>query len=218
MREPAALFWGIAFPLLLTVIFGIATSSQKPDHKLGGMRVVDAYVPVMMAFVLTVLALQALPSALASYREKGVLRRMSTTPVPPSLLLGADVIVSATVIVFALAMIAVIARVAFNVALPTQAVGFAVARGATNREAAAQLFISEATIKTHLLHIYAKLGVGDRAAAVAEAFNRRLLTPEQPERPVGVVNRWTARCASAQSGTRRTRSRRARAGTRRSRA
>jgi ABC-2 type transport system permease protein len=132
MREPAALFWGIAFPLLLTVIFGIATSSQKPDHKLGGMRVVDAYVP----------ALQALPSALASYREKGVLRRMSTTPVPPSLLLGADVIVSATVIVFALAMIAVIARVAFNVALPTQAVGFAVARGATNREAAAQLFIS----------------------------------------------------------------------------
>jgi DNA-binding NarL/FixJ family response regulator len=54
-----------------------------------------------------------------------------------------------------------------------------VARGATNREAAKQLFISEATVKTHLLHIYAKLGVGDRAAAVAEAFNRGLLTPER---------------------------------------
>ena len=51
-----------------------------------------------------------------------------------------------------------------------------VAGGATNREAAAKLFISEATVKTHLLHIYAKLGVGDRAAAVAEAFNRGLLT------------------------------------------
>ena len=52
-----------------------------------------------------------------------------------------------------------------------------VAAGSTNREAAARLFISEATVKTHLLHIYAKLGVSDRAAAVAEAYNRGLLTP-----------------------------------------
>jgi len=52
-----------------------------------------------------------------------------------------------------------------------------VAGGATNREAAAKLFISEATVKTHLLHIYAKLGVSDRAAAVAEGFKRGLLRP-----------------------------------------
>jgi DNA-binding NarL/FixJ family response regulator len=51
-----------------------------------------------------------------------------------------------------------------------------VASGATNREAAARLFLTEATVKTHLLNIYAKLGVSDRAAAVAEAFNRGLLT------------------------------------------
>jgi DNA-binding NarL/FixJ family response regulator len=52
-----------------------------------------------------------------------------------------------------------------------------VARGTTNREAAAQLFVSEATVKTHLLHIYAKLGVNDRAAAVAAGYDRGLLTP-----------------------------------------
>ncbi|MFI6501486.1 response regulator [Nonomuraea typhae] len=51
-----------------------------------------------------------------------------------------------------------------------------IAEGATNREAAARLFISEATVKTHVLHIYAKLGVNDRAAAVATAFRRGLLT------------------------------------------
>ena len=50
-----------------------------------------------------------------------------------------------------------------------------VATGNTNREAAARLFITEATVKTHLLNIYAKLDVGDRAAAVAEAYNRGLL-------------------------------------------
>ncbi|MGK4584001.1 response regulator [Kitasatospora sp. HPMI-4] len=58
-----------------------------------------------------------------------------------------------------------------------------VAAGAANREAAARLFITEATIKSHLLNIYAKLGVGDRAAAVTEAFNRGLLVPQPPERP-----------------------------------
>jgi DNA-binding NarL/FixJ family response regulator len=52
-----------------------------------------------------------------------------------------------------------------------------IARGETNRGAAARLFISEATVKTHLLHIYAKLGVNDRAAAVATAYERGLITP-----------------------------------------
>ena len=58
-----------------------------------------------------------------------------------------------------------------------------VAAGSTNREAAARLFISEATVKSHLIHIYGKLGVGDRAAAVAQAFNRGLLTPEPRDNP-----------------------------------
>jgi DNA-binding NarL/FixJ family response regulator len=50
-----------------------------------------------------------------------------------------------------------------------------VSRGSTNKDAAKKLFISEATVKTHLLHTYAKLGVKDRAAAVAVAFERGLL-------------------------------------------
>ncbi|MFC3897588.1 response regulator [Lentzea rhizosphaerae] len=50
-----------------------------------------------------------------------------------------------------------------------------VAKGSTNRAVAAALFISEATVKTHLLHVYAKLGVSDRAAAVAVAYERGLL-------------------------------------------
>ncbi|MFF5225316.1 response regulator [Dactylosporangium sp. NPDC000521] len=51
-----------------------------------------------------------------------------------------------------------------------------IADGASNREAAAGLLISEASIKTHLLHIYDKLGVRDRAGAVAEAFRRGLVS------------------------------------------
>ncbi|GAA4561607.1 response regulator transcription factor [Streptomyces collinus] len=50
-----------------------------------------------------------------------------------------------------------------------------VAKGTSNREIARELFISEATVKTHLTHLYAKLGANDRAAAVAVAYDRGIL-------------------------------------------
>lgn len=53
-----------------------------------------------------------------------------------------------------------------------------IAKGRNNREAAAELFISEATVKTHLMHVYAKLEVNDRAAAMAAAYERGLLQPK----------------------------------------
>lgn len=56
-----------------------------------------------------------------------------------------------------------------------------VAAGTTNREAARALFISEATVKTHLLHIYAKLEVRDRASAVAAGYQRGLLLTDAPD-------------------------------------
>lgn len=50
-----------------------------------------------------------------------------------------------------------------------------VARGATNREIGQKLHISEATVKSHLLHIYEKLGASDRAHAVTLAVQKGLI-------------------------------------------
>jgi DNA-binding NarL/FixJ family response regulator len=55
-----------------------------------------------------------------------------------------------------------------------------VARGLTNRAIAAALFISEATVKTHLVHLFGKLGVDDRTAAVTVALERGLLRLDRP--------------------------------------
>lgn len=50
-----------------------------------------------------------------------------------------------------------------------------VAGGAANKEVARELFISETTVKTHLSHIFTKLGVDDRTAAVTVALDRGIL-------------------------------------------
>jgi len=53
-----------------------------------------------------------------------------------------------------------------------------VAKGASNREIADQLYVTEATVKTHLIHIFGKLGVSDRTAAVTKALDRGILRLE----------------------------------------
>jgi DNA-binding NarL/FixJ family response regulator len=51
-----------------------------------------------------------------------------------------------------------------------------VARGLTNKEIAGALHVSEATVRTHLLHVFTKLGVDDRTAAVMVAAERGILS------------------------------------------
>jgi DNA-binding NarL/FixJ family response regulator len=52
-----------------------------------------------------------------------------------------------------------------------------VARGATNAEIAGELYIGEATVKSHIGHIFTKLGFRDRAAAIVFAFDHGIVTP-----------------------------------------
>ena len=54
-----------------------------------------------------------------------------------------------------------------------------VAKGSSNREIGKSLHISTATVKTHLIHIFNKLGVTDRTAAVTVALERQIITLER---------------------------------------
>jgi len=54
------------------------------------------------------------------------------------------------------------------------------ARGATNAEIAESLYVAEATVKTHVGSIFAKLGVRDRAAAIVFAYDHGVVTPGTP--------------------------------------
>jgi DNA-binding NarL/FixJ family response regulator len=57
------------------------------------------------------------------------------------------------------------------------------ARGATNSEIAADLYVSEATVKTHVGSIFFKLGVRDRAAAIVFAYDHGVVRPGSPPPP-----------------------------------
>ena len=56
-------------------------------------------------------------------------------------------------------------------------------RGLSNADVGRELFIGEATVKTHLIRAFAKLGVTDRTAAVTAAYASGLIDLPRPERP-----------------------------------
>lgn len=126
-REPGALFWILLFPTLLLVILGSIPSFRHPDQAMGGLRPVDAYVPVAVLLGLIVGGLQSMPATLTGYRERGILRRMSTTPVRPSALLGAHMAVYGGAALVSALLALTVGRLAFAVRLPQQGVGYALA-------------------------------------------------------------------------------------------
>jgi ABC-2 type transport system permease protein len=131
LREPAQLFWIFAFPSILVVVLGCIPAFREPVADLGGLRVVDLYVAIAVVLTLASLAFQVAPMALATYRERGILRRLATTPIRPVALLGAQLVMSLLTAIGSIALLLIIARLAFDVALPRQAAGFAVAFLAT---------------------------------------------------------------------------------------
>jgi ABC-2 type transport system permease protein len=119
-REPVYWIVVIALPSLILVIFGSLFGTSERDPALGGLRFVDVFVPSLVVITLATLGIQTLPIRLATYREKGVLRRLSTTPAHPLWLLLAQLTVYAATAVVALVLLIVVANVLFGVPLPQE--------------------------------------------------------------------------------------------------
>jgi ABC-2 type transport system permease protein len=127
LREPVSIFFALVFPLLLLVILGLVPPFREPTPELGGARVIDLYAPIVIALSIGTLALTGLPQLLATYREKGILRRMATTPVRPVLLLAAQLLMCAALSVATMVVVLAVGRIAFDIALPRQVAGYLLA-------------------------------------------------------------------------------------------
>ena len=112
-----------------------------------GRTLMYLYVPVVILLGAALICLVASTGTLAAYRERGVLRRLATTPAGATRLLAAQLIVSLAMVLIMAAVITVIARLTYGVPLPAQFGGF---------------------ILTLLLAIAALMGIGLCIASVAK--------------------------------------------------
>ncbi|WP_410656478.1 ABC transporter permease [Amycolatopsis sp. lyj-112] len=119
-REPMLVFFVLAFPPILLVILGAIPAMREPSEDLGGARAISLYVPIIVALGLALFALNGLSQLFATYREKGVLRRMRTTPVEPRVMIGAQLLMSTIMSVATMVVVLAIGRLAFDVSLPRQ--------------------------------------------------------------------------------------------------
>jgi ABC-2 type transport system permease protein len=118
LREPVALFWGLCFPLVVLVAIGAVPSDRRPSVHYAGASVVGVYVPILVAFGLAMIALNALPPSLAAYREQGILRRLRSTPVGATRIVAAQLGVHLGLVLSSAALTMLVGRVAFGVGLP----------------------------------------------------------------------------------------------------
>lgn len=118
LRDGATVFFSLAFPVVLLVGVGFAIPGMRtPIEDLGpewaGLTPFAAYVPVILAVAIATPALTTMPVHLATLRERGVLRRLSTTPMRPQGIIVAHLIIN----LVAVAAAAIVALVAAQLAI-----------------------------------------------------------------------------------------------------
>lgn len=119
-RDVGNLFFALVFPGMLLAILGLAIPEfTNPLPELGGDRIVDVYLPVVIGMAIATVGISTLPSYIATYREKGVLRRFQTTPLGAGRLLTAQVIVQAVVVLFAILLAMMLGMVLFDIGIPS---------------------------------------------------------------------------------------------------
>lgn len=127
LREPATLAFTLILPLGLMLIFGLGfKGSPAPANP--GQHDQPTFLPALaLVIAVGMLGFFALPSVLGSYREKGILRRLSTTPVHPARLLAAQLVVQLVTGIFAVVVLALVAHFVIGLPLPQNVFGFVVA-------------------------------------------------------------------------------------------
>lgn len=119
LREPLAVFFGLVFPSVLLVVIGLAfPGATDPARDFDGRSLVEVYASTTIVLGLATVAIFLLPVALGGDRERGILRRLSTTPVHPRTLVTAHLAVQLVVVTVASVAAVVMGMLVFDIAFP----------------------------------------------------------------------------------------------------
>src|SRR5690606_30206748 len=119
--------FGVLFPsvILIGVGFGVPgmrepITDAPPDSLWFGVTPIATYLPTVLAMAIGTLAILALPVTFATFRDKGVLRRLSTTPMRPQAIVVAHLVINVVTTLIGVALALVVAQLAFGLVEPTQ--------------------------------------------------------------------------------------------------
>lgn len=127
LREPLALIFTFAFPFLMLIVlagvFGNDLDPGDPDYAeqirvWRGVGPTDYYAPAYVVLVISSVGLIALPLRMASYRERGVLRRFHAAGLSLPALIGSQVAVASALVLIGSAGIALAANLLYGAMLP----------------------------------------------------------------------------------------------------
>ncbi|MDF2709663.1 MAG: transporter permease [Nonomuraea muscovyensis] len=125
LRDGGTVVFSLVLPVLLLLVIGSIPAMSQPDPAFGGERLIDTQLPAMMTLLaLLTLAFTVLPAVLTTYREQGVLRRMSTTPVHPGRMLATQLLINLALGTVAVVLLVVSGRLVLGTSMPRQPVGF----------------------------------------------------------------------------------------------
>jgi ABC-2 type transport system permease protein len=126
-RDPAAWPVALLLPGVIMLLLGAIPALRAPTDAFGGQRFVDYFAPSLAVMTIVFLGINWLPLRLATYREKGVLRRLSTTPLSPAAILAAQLAVTLTVTVVSIGLLVAVGAIVYDVPLPRNPAAFVVA-------------------------------------------------------------------------------------------
>jgi ABC-2 type transport system permease protein len=127
LRVPVGLGIGLGLPMLLLVVLGFIPGTRTPSSDLGGLSYFALLYPILIAVTILSQSITVMPRNLIKYRETGILRRLSVTPVPPSWLLAAQIVINLVIAVIGIILLTAVGAAAFGLALPKDLPGFLLA-------------------------------------------------------------------------------------------
>ena len=124
VREPIVLTFVFAFPVLTVLVLGGVFDDDDPNFE--GALPSDYYVAAYIAVVIAAIGLVMLPVHLASYRERGVLRRFDVSRYPRWALPAAWILVAMAITIVAIAVLLVTGQLVYGLPKPDDLLGVAV--------------------------------------------------------------------------------------------
>lgn len=127
LRDSATVLFGVLFPSALLLGLGAVPALRESSPETGGLRSIDVWAPTALVFGMVMIAVQHVPAVIATYRERGILRRLSATPVHPRSVLLAQMIVAFASVVVSATLMIFLAWAVLDIAPPERPLEFAVA-------------------------------------------------------------------------------------------